>query len=133
MAKKRVFISFKAEDQKQVNGLRLLNANDDFDIEFYDESVRVEIKSNDAAYIRRKIREKIDKTTVTVCMVSADTHTSEWVNWELEESYERGNKVIFMGLKDGPKQLTLPKAGRDRKATWYLWDYKVLDQLIKAG
>ena len=37
--KKRVFISFRAEDRQQLNGLRLLAANPRFDIEFYDESV----------------------------------------------------------------------------------------------
>jgi hypothetical protein len=52
---KRVFISFRHEDKQQVNGLRLLAANQKFDIEFYDESVRAAIDSTNAAYIRSKI------------------------------------------------------------------------------
>jgi Thoeris protein ThsB, TIR-like domain len=75
-----VFISFRVEDRNQVNGLRLLAANPDFEIEFYDESVRKAINSTDAAYVRRKIREKIDRTTVTLCMLSQLTYTSQWVN-----------------------------------------------------
>lgn len=63
---KRVFISFRVEDRPQINGLRLLAANPKFDIEFYDESVRTEIKSQNAAYIRSKIREKINRTSVTL-------------------------------------------------------------------
>ena len=86
---KRVFLSFRAEDKQQVNGLRLLAANDKFEIEFYDESVRSPYDSNDPAYIRRKIREKINRTSVTVCMISEHTHTSQWVTWELEESIEK--------------------------------------------
>lgn len=131
--KKRLFLSFLAEDKNKVNGLRLLNSNDDFDIEFYDESVRVEIKSHDAAYIRRKIREKINRTSITVCFVSAQTHTSDWVEWELEESYNKGNAVIYMGLKDGPDRLMLPKAARDHNAKWQLWDHNKLHGLIKAA
>jgi len=96
---KRVFISFRAEDRPQINGLRLLAANPDFDIEFYDKSVRVAIDSTNAAYIRSKIREKINRTTVTVCMVSELTYTSTWVNWELEESLSKGNAIICMGLR----------------------------------
>ncbi len=41
---KRVFISFRAEDRQQVDGLRLLAANPNFEIEFYDESVRSPIE-----------------------------------------------------------------------------------------
>ena len=98
MPKKRVFISFRAEDKNKVNGLRLLAANDKFDIEFYDESVRKEIQSYNEAYIKQQIREKINRTSVTVCMVSELTYTSTWVNWELEQSYAKGNTVICMGF-----------------------------------
>jgi len=130
MAKKRVFISFRVEDKNKVNGLRLLAANDKFDIEFYDESVRTEIKSVNAPYVKGKILEKINRTTVTVCMISDLTHTSEWVDWELEKSYEKGNTVIYMGFKDGPGQLVVPKPGRDKEAVWYAWDHEKLGTLI---
>lgn len=133
MAKKRVFISFRAEDRSKVNGLRLLNANDSFDIEFYDESVRKEIQSQNNDYVRRKIREKINRTSLTLCMVSAETHTSEWVDWELEESYAKTHTVIFMGFKDGPDKLILPKQGREHNAVWWLWDHNKLDDLIAAA
>lgn len=133
MSKKRVFISFRAEDKGKVNGLRLLNSNENFDIEFYDESVRIEIKSKDKAYIRRVIREKINRTSVTVCMVSEDTHKSEWVDWELEESYDKGNEVIFMGFKDGPGRPTIPRPGREHSAICWKWDYEKLNQLIRAA
>jgi MTH538 TIR-like domain (DUF1863) len=130
---KRVFISFRIEDRPQVNGLRLLAANPDFDIEFYDESVRKEIDSTDATYVRRKIREKISRTSVTVCMVSALTYTSQWVTWELEESIDKGNALIAMGLKDGPSTLVLPEPLSRLKITWWLWDHNKLAELIKAA
>jgi hypothetical protein len=46
--KKRVFLSFRAEDRQQVQGIRLLAANPDYDLEFYDESVRIAIDSRNA-------------------------------------------------------------------------------------
>jgi hypothetical protein len=130
---KRVFISFRAEDKPQINGLRLLAAHPDFDIEFYDESVRTEIKSENADYIRRKIKEKINRTSVTVCMVSALTHTSTWVAWELEESIDKGNEIICMGLPNGPNRLTLPEPARRLKLPWYLWSHNELGRLIAAA
>ena len=123
---KRVFLSFRAEDKPQVNGLRLLAANPDFDIEFYDESVRVAINSENAPYIRKRIREKINRTSVTVCLVSELTHTSQWVVWELNESIDKGNEIICMGLPNGPNSLTLPEPARRLKLAWWLWDYKKL-------
>jgi hypothetical protein len=129
---KRVFISFRHEDKAKVNGLRLLAANDKFDIEFYDESLDKAIDSEDAKYIKSKIREKISRTSVTVCMVSDLTHTSEWVNWELEESFAKGNKIICMGFKDGPGRLTLPPIAKELKLDWYVWDHNHLAQLIDA-
>jgi len=130
---KRVFTSFRHEDKPQVNGVRLLAANDKFDIEFYDESVRTAINSDDATYVRRKIREKINRTSVTLCMVSALTHTSQWVIWELEESIDKGNTIICMGLPNGPDKLTLPEPARRLKLSWYVWDHEHLGRLIAAA
>ncbi len=99
-SKKRVFLSFRAEDRLQVQGLRLLAANPDYDLEFYDESVRVAVDSWNADYVKKVIREKINRSSVTVCMISALTYTSAWVDWELSESEQKGNNTIAMGLKD---------------------------------
>ncbi|MBR0734675.1 TIR domain-containing protein [Bradyrhizobium japonicum] len=129
---KRVFISFRHEDKPQVNGLRLLAANDKFNIEFYDESVQTAINSQNATYIKSKISEKIGRTSVTLCMVSALTYTSEWVDWELETSFAKGNKLIFMGFKNGPETLRLPALAKQLNLPWYLWDHDHLARLIEA-
>lgn len=127
---KRVFISFRSEDKPQVNGLRLLAANPKFDIEFYDESVRTAINSDNAAYIRQKIKEKISRTSVTLCMVSELTYTSQWVDWELEESLNKGNTIICMGLPNGPQNIYLPEPARRLHLPWYFWDINLLQRLI---
>jgi len=127
---KRVFLSFLAEDAPTVNGLRLLSANPRHHIEFYDESVRTPFESYNADYIRRQIREKIYRTSVTVCIVSANTYASEWVNWELEVSKEKGNTIIAMGIP-GLQRAQLPAqiAGQ----TWYLWDVNFLAREIERA
>ena len=129
---KRVFLSFKAEDRQQVQGLRLMAANDKFDVEFFDESVRVAIDSNNAEYVRRKIREKINRTSVTICMIGSETHTSKWVNWELEESFDKGSTVIAMALK-GIDRAVLPAPIKSRNLTFYGWDPDNLAKLVDAA
>lgn len=130
--KKRVFISFKSEDKQQVWGLRLLASNPDFDIDFFDESVRVPIDSKNSSYIRQKIREKIDRTTVTLCMIGSNTHKSEWVRWELEESINKGNQIIVMALK-GIDRAILPEPIHRLKLTFHPWDHNNLARLIKEA
>jgi len=129
---RRVFLSFKAEDKQQVQGLRLMAANDKFDVDFFDESVRVAIDSNNAEYVRRKIREKINRTSVTICMIGSETHTSKWVDWELEESFDKGNTVIAMALK-GIERAVLPGPIRSRNLTFHSWDPDNLARLVNAA
>lgn len=128
---KRVFLSFRAEDRQRVNGVRLLAANPRFDLEFYDESVRTPINSSNATYVRSQIREKINRTSVTLCLLSDMTHTSEWVAWELRESIEKRNTIILMGFPNGPSMIRLPDpvAG----TPWYLWDLGTLTRMIEGA
>ncbi len=134
--KKRVFFSFIAEDRKKVDGLRLLAANDNFEIEFYDESVKTAINSQNADYIKAKIREKIDRASVTVCLISDDTHKSAWVDWELEYSDKQGKKLVAMALK-GVGSVVVPKLIKEKigqnKLKFYGWDHDFLYRLIRES
>ena len=130
--KKRVFLSFVAEDRERVNGLRLLAANPNYDLEFYDESVRVAIDSLSAPYVKSKIREKIARASVTVCLISERTHTSGWVDWELEESDRRQNTIIAMALKD-VERAVLPRLIKEKNITFYAWDPARLNALIASA
>jgi hypothetical protein len=91
--KRRVFLSFRAEDRPIIQGLRLLAANPEYDLEFYDESVRVAIDSYNAAYVKRVILGKIDRRSVTVSFISELTHTSRWVDWALAETDVRDHPI----------------------------------------
>lgn len=125
---KRVFLSFMAEDRQRVNGIRLLAANPNHPIEFYDESVSTPYDSSNAEYIKRQIREKINRTSVTVCIINTATHTSQWVAWELEESIKKGNTIIPMGVP-GLTHVQLSAPISDRQ--WWLWDMQHLTKLIE--
>lgn len=92
--KRNVFISFVAEDIAEVNLLRAQAKNDNNDIEFNDHSVRAPYDSERAEYIRQKITERINRSSVTVVYISDKTAGSRWVKWEVEKSLELGKKVV---------------------------------------
>jgi len=87
---RNVFISFHVADEAQVNLLRAQARDSDFGMEFRDYSVK---EPFDEAW-RSNCREQIGLTSMTICMIGPETATREAVNWELEESYRQGKKVI---------------------------------------
>ncbi len=115
------FLEFHRGRQGEGVRFTLLAANPNYDLEFYDESVRVPIESRDAEYVKRRIREKINRTSVTVCLISENTHKSKWVDWELEESHEKGNSIIAMGLKEVARAV-LPRLIKEKNLTFHSWD-----------
>lgn len=92
--KRNVFISFATEDMDEVNLLRAHAKNENSDIEFNDHSVRVPYESERADYIKSKIAERINRSSVTIVYLSDATAKSRWVKWEVEKSLELGKKVI---------------------------------------
>ena len=98
---RHVFISFDHEDLDEVNLLRGQAKNDKVDLQFDDHSLKEPFDSTNADYIKRQIREKIDRCSVTVVYLSEKTASSKWVNWEIEESIKRGKGVI--GVYKGDK------------------------------
>jgi hypothetical protein len=89
-----VFISFAYEDLTEVNMLRGQVKNETTDLAFDDFSVKEPFNSENADYIKRKIREKIEHASVIIVYLSNDSAQSEWVNWEIEESISKGKGVI---------------------------------------
>ena len=98
--KRNVFISFAYEDINEVNLLRAQSKNEKSDLEFSDYSVKEPFDSKNADYIRRKIKEKIEKVSVTVVYLSNNTVNSKWVKWEVEQSLKMGKTVIAVHKGD---------------------------------
>lgn len=129
--KKRIFLSFAFEDLDHVRGLRLLKDNPDFDLEFYDESVKEPIDSENADYIKQKIREKIKRSSATLCLVSEVTYKSKWVDWELETSDKFSKKIIAMAIKGVEKDIVFPKFIEEQKITVWKWSIDKLKELLE--
>ncbi len=104
---RKIFISFDADDKKQVDGCRLLRWNKYIQTDFIDRSMVTPVKSNDPNYIASKIKELIKGSSVTVCLIGWNTHKSEWVDWEVRTSHGMGKGLLGIRLKD--TQCRIPK------------------------
>jgi hypothetical protein len=92
--RRNVFISFAYEDINEVNLLRGQAKNANLPIQFNDWSVPEAFDSERSDYIRSKIGERINQSSVTVVYLSSVTPKSSWVEWEIKESLRLGKQVI---------------------------------------
>jgi hypothetical protein len=97
--RRRLFLSFHAEDRAQVQGFRLMGMNPNVDVEFYDASVRSPIASENARYVRSVIKEKIRRSSVLVCLIGDGTAWREWVNWEIDTALQLRKGICGVRLK----------------------------------
>lgn len=129
---RHVFISFDHEDLDEVNLLRGQAKNDKLDLHFDDHSVKEPYDSANADYIKRNIREKIDRCSVTVVYLSEKTASSKWVNWEIEESLKRGKGVIGVYKGDAPPS-RVPQAFGQNGCKAVKWEHAALTKAIEEA
>lgn len=127
---RHVFISFDHEDLAEVNLLRGQAKNDKVDLQFDDYSVKEPYDSVNADYIKRQIRERIDRCSVTMVYLTDKTASSKWVNWEIEESIKRGKGVIGV-YKGNTPPAVLPYALQQNGCKMVKWEHARLMSAIE--
>lgn len=105
-----IFISHVHEDDEQVQGLKSLLKGKGYDVK--DSSIDSS-KPNEASnpdYIKSKILgPRIDWAGAMIVLISPDTHTSDWVNWEIENAFKKEKRIIGVWCQ-GAKDSDLPEA-----------------------
>jgi hypothetical protein len=118
--RRNVFISFAYEDINEVNLLRAHSKNENSPIEFNDWSVSEPINSERAPYLKQKIAERIEQSSLTVVFLSNSTAKSGWVDWEIEESVRRGKTVLGVYPQDS-KPKSFPDSIKTHKIKCVSW------------
>lgn len=108
MNKKKIFVSFDFENDRQYK--YLLNAwsnNDEFEFEFDDKSSK-EINSWNIATVKGVLSRKIHEADYTIAIVGKEANKlhkdyaligyRNWQNFEIAKSKEYGNKLIGIKL-----------------------------------
>ena len=129
---RNVFLSFVEEDLNLVNLFRGQAKNENNDLEFFDYSVKEPFDSENADYIRQKIRNLIKKVSVTLCLIGETTYKSEWVAWEIRTSAELGKGLVGVRLHSSSKDI-IPQSRKDNKAEIVDWNIKEIVQAIERA
>jgi hypothetical protein len=96
---RKVFFSFEYSDVWRVMQVRNSWVTQGREAAGYIDAAefeKLERQGKDA--IRRWINSQLEGTTVTVVLVGSNTCTSEWVQYEIDRSKERGNGLLGIDI-----------------------------------
>lgn len=119
-AKRHVFISFDTDDMNEVNLLRGQAKSSTSNLEFKDFSVRAPINSKRAEYIKQKITERIERSSICVVYLSNVTRNSDWVKWEVDTCKKLGKTIIGTHKGNTPPK-NMPSWVKDHKIDVVPW------------
>src|SRR5205085_9227433 len=106
---KNVFISHIHEDDGELTGVKDLLAKNGY--QSRDGSINSD-KPNDAQnedYIKSQIlAPRIQWASTMIVLISSDTHTSPWVEWEIEYAQQMGKRIVGLWAQ-GAKDSDVPK------------------------
>lgn len=123
----QIFLSFAYdEDIEQVNGFRGMLENPNANINFVDGSCKKDYQGKSKYELERYIKSLIDKSSVTVCLISHKTKNSHWVDKELKISQSKGKGIIGIVLKGKKTEiknyLNCPHIFDGKRYAVYYWD-----------
>jgi len=118
---RRIFISYQHDDINQAKGFNLLRWNPNIPVEFVGRHMLSPAKSEDENYIKSKIREQMDGTSVVVVLIGKHTAESDWVDFEIREGNARGKGIIGIRLK-GAENAPVPPALEEIGAKVINWN-----------
>jgi len=125
MAKKRVFISFDFDHDKDLRDLLVGQAkNPDSPFDIADWSVKEPLTGN----WKEKVRERIRRTDLTIVICGEWTHTATGVAEELRITREEGKPYFLLWGRAG-KKCTKPKTALPSDKI-YKWTWDNLKKLI---
>lgn len=96
---RRVFFSFEYGDVFRVNVVRNSDVTKGIEKSGYiDAAAYEEVKKKGDAAIKAWIDGELTGTTVTIVLVGADTCSSKWVTYEIDQSIARGNGLLGIDI-----------------------------------
>ncbi len=124
---RNVFISFHVNNEEQVNLLRSQAKNENFDLEFRDYSVKEPFDEK----WKTNCKQRIAQTSVVLVMIGEHTAERPAVNWEIDEAYRQGKKVIGVRIHRDQNH-TVPKVLVEHKAPILYWNIKDINREINS-
>ena len=98
---KNVFISHFNKDEDQINNLKQLLFKSGYILKNSSIDSSRKNKANNEEYIKSLLRKKLDWAGTTIVLIGPETHTRWWVDWEIEQSNRKGNRIVGVYINGG--------------------------------
>jgi hypothetical protein len=136
--RKHVFISHHHADDAEVDKLTSLLSRAGHDIR--NSSVRAKPANRERLekglvrpeVIRRLLRRKISWAGTVVVLIGKNTHTREWVNWEIEQANKQGKRIVGI-YKRGGTEADIPASLEKYASSIVGWDSKCITDAIDGA
>lgn len=125
----RTFVGFSSTDIKYWHLMLAWKANERIDFNFTNCQLHDEIRSNDEAYIKRLVRERINMAGKYALLIGDDTrYKYKYVRWEAEVAIEKGCTIIGVNLDQSRSfvESTCPPIIRDIGAIFVPFSPKIV-------
>lgn len=138
MSKRRhVFISHHHADDGSVDSLTKLLSGRGFEIR--NSSIRANPANQDRldrgmvkdATIKRLLRMKMSWASTVVVLIGKQTHSREWVNWEIEKANSLGKRIIGV-YERGGTDFETPPALEEHATTIVNWNSESIIDAIEG-
>ncbi len=146
-----VFVSYDNFDQDRVNGFISLISNPNHPLSFHDWSLKDPIADKikkplpyppsdpRSKPVKKEIKRLFKKASRMVVLIGEYTHTSEWVNWEIQTFFDNkrvrsnvpGNRIRALKFK-GFDNAVLPPNLYNRSGSAINWDLEELDKWLNG-
>ena len=139
---KTVFISYDHNDQNAKRDVESVRSNKNNTVLFHDNSLIEPIYNSNGDVNRRMpsdpasedvrttIKSKLEESSKLLVLIGRDTHSSEWVKWEIEtfKSIKNNPDILYMRIKDDNFS-NLPKSVHDYSVKG--WNMSELSRWLK--
>ncbi|MCC8145966.1 MAG: TIR domain-containing protein [Bacteroidales bacterium] len=125
---KNIFISHHGEDDEHVQRLKERLKNDGYDVRnsSVDSTKHQEVRPSDDE-IKRDLQDGINWAGTFICLIGEDTHTRDWVDFEIEEAFNQDKPIVGIFKHGCANSVELPEAFK--KYRTYTIGWNSLDKL----
>lgn len=130
---KKMFISHKGEDEDKIDDFKNMMERKGYIIK--DSSIRESDPNNahNPDYIKSKyLGPSISWAGTFIVLIGDNTHTSDWVNWEIEYAHKLDKTIIGVFIR-GESDAILPKAFAQYGDKCVKWNSDKIDRAIQTN
>lgn len=126
-----VFVSHYHEDEENIQKLKDL-LGEDYSIRNYSVTSDKYNNAENEDYIKSLLRPLINDASVLICLIGPNTHDSEWVNWEIEQAFKQGKRIIGVYIWSA-KDSDIPPVLEDAADSMVGWNHDSIVEAINGG